>query len=212
MSCWSGVPTGPAASQHTASHQRIHRRSSATGSRWSPAGPDPSRCQFRCHSRRRSTSRGRSRSTPKQFPHPHNSPPSSCRLRPLRPTTPDEQGGRQGCCGMNDRSWRDLAACLDVVSADYDPFLRRQRRTPSRGHRHLRDLLGPRPLPHVRSADRPAVRHLGRPTPADGPSVDRPRPRRPNSWPSSTRWPSPGKQDPLQARPSLQRRQHLLHD
>jgi WhiB family transcriptional regulator, redox-sensing transcriptional regulator len=23
---------------------------------------------------------------------------------------------------MNARSWRDLAACLDVVSADYDPF------------------------------------------------------------------------------------------
>src|SRR5829696_9811569 len=23
---------------------------------------------------------------------------------------------------MNPRSWRDLAACLDVVSADYDPF------------------------------------------------------------------------------------------
>jgi WhiB family redox-sensing transcriptional regulator len=23
---------------------------------------------------------------------------------------------------MNTRSWRDLAACLDVVSADYDPF------------------------------------------------------------------------------------------
>ena len=26
------------------------------------------------------------------------------------------------CGGMNARSWRDLAACLDVVSADYDPF------------------------------------------------------------------------------------------
>ena len=23
---------------------------------------------------------------------------------------------------MTARSWRDLAACLDVVSADYDPF------------------------------------------------------------------------------------------
>ena len=23
---------------------------------------------------------------------------------------------------MNARSWRDLAACLDIVSADYDPF------------------------------------------------------------------------------------------
>jgi WhiB family transcriptional regulator, redox-sensing transcriptional regulator len=27
-----------------------------------------------------------------------------------------------GYGGMNARSWRDLAACLDVVSADHDPF------------------------------------------------------------------------------------------
>src|SRR5215211_8411082 len=27
-----------------------------------------------------------------------------------------------GCGGMSARSWRDLAACRDVVSADYDPF------------------------------------------------------------------------------------------
>jgi WhiB family redox-sensing transcriptional regulator len=26
------------------------------------------------------------------------------------------------CGGVTARSWRDLAACLDVVSADYDPF------------------------------------------------------------------------------------------
>ena len=51
MSCWSAVPTGPAASHHTPSHQRIQRRSSATRSRWSPADPDWSRCQFCCHRR-----------------------------------------------------------------------------------------------------------------------------------------------------------------
>jgi WhiB family redox-sensing transcriptional regulator len=28
----------------------------------------------------------------------------------------------RGCGGVTARSWRDLAACLDVVSADYDPF------------------------------------------------------------------------------------------
>ena len=28
----------------------------------------------------------------------------------------------RGWGGITARSWRDLAACLDVVSGDYDPF------------------------------------------------------------------------------------------
>jgi integrase len=62
-------PSGPAASRLKPSHQRIHRRSSATGSRWSPAGPDPSRCQFRCHAGHCSNSFARFRSAPERSPH-----------------------------------------------------------------------------------------------------------------------------------------------
>ena len=68
--------------------------------------------------------------------------------------------------------WRDQAACRDVVTADYDPFFAD---TPSPGEAIAicAALPGARCLPDVRGPDRPAVRHLGRPTPADDPPADR---------------------------------------
>jgi WhiB family transcriptional regulator, redox-sensing transcriptional regulator len=108
------------------------------------------------------------------------------------------------------RCWRDQAACLEVVSADYDPFF-------SDAKDLQAEAITICATCPVRDACLTFAVRTGQQYGIWGGQLQQTirrlialeRAGRPPE-PPGAREPSPGEQDPLQARPSLQRREHLL--